>query len=63
MPRLVTAAPPDQTTTPKPQKRDFNGNYTWVMAPRWYDKRTGDYLALDTGGGTELTSRFEVDNL
>jgi len=21
------------------------------MAPRWFDKRTGDYLALDTGGG------------
>jgi hydrogenase large subunit len=43
--------PWNQTTIPKPQKRDFNGNYTWVMSPRWYDKRTGDYLALDTGGG------------
>jgi hydrogenase large subunit len=43
--------PWNQTTTPKPQKRDFNGNYTWVMSPRWYDERTGDYLALDTGGG------------
>ena len=43
--------PWNQTTTPRPQKRDFNGNYTWVMSPRWYDKRTGDYLALDTGGG------------
>ncbi|HXD85673.1 MAG TPA: nickel-dependent hydrogenase large subunit [Urbifossiella sp.] len=43
--------PWNQTTTPKPQKRDFNGNYTWVMSPRWFDKRTGDYLALDTGGG------------
>jgi hydrogenase large subunit len=43
--------PWNQTTTPKPQKRDFNGRYTWVMSPRWYDKRTGDYLALDTGGG------------
>jgi hydrogenase large subunit len=43
--------PWNQTTTPKPQKRDFNGNYTWVMSPRWYDKRTGDHLALDTGGG------------
>jgi hydrogenase large subunit len=43
--------PWNQTTTPKPQKRDFNGNYSWVMSPRWYDKRTGDYLALDTGGG------------
>ena len=21
------------------------------MSPRWYDKRTGEYLALDTGGG------------
>jgi hydrogenase large subunit len=43
--------PWNQTTTPRPQKRDFKGNYTWVMSPRWYDKRTGDYLALDTGGG------------
>ncbi len=43
--------PWNQTTIPKPQKRDFNGNYTWVMCPRWFDKRTGDYLALDTGGG------------
>ncbi|MBA2304537.1 MAG: nickel-dependent hydrogenase large subunit [Acidobacteria bacterium] len=43
--------PWNQTTLPKPQKRDFNGNYTWVMSPRWYDKRTDKYLALDTGGG------------
>jgi len=43
--------PWNQTTTPRPQKRDFKGNYSWVMSPRWYDKRTGDYLALDTGGG------------
>src|SRR5690348_1845651 len=43
--------PWNQTTIPRPQKRDFNGNYTWVMSPRWYDKRTGDHLALDTGGG------------
>ncbi|HEY2019436.1 MAG TPA: nickel-dependent hydrogenase large subunit [Bryobacteraceae bacterium] len=43
--------PWNQTTTPRPQKRDFNGKYTWVMSPRWYDKRTDEYLALDTGGG------------
>jgi hydrogenase large subunit len=43
--------PWNQTTLPKPQKRDFDGNYSWVMSPRWYDERTGDYLALDTGGG------------
>ncbi|MCU1225192.1 MAG: Cytochrome-c3 hydrogenase [Edaphobacter sp.] len=43
--------PWNQTTTPRPQKRDFNGNYTWVMSPRWYDERTGDHLAMDTGGG------------
>jgi hydrogenase large subunit len=43
--------PWNQTTVPRPQKRDFKGNYTWVMSPRWYDKRTGDHLALDTGGG------------
>jgi hydrogenase large subunit len=43
--------PWNQTTVPRPQKRNFDGNYSWVMCPRWYDKRTGDYLALDTGGG------------
>ncbi len=43
--------PWNQTTIPRPQKRDFNGKYTWVMSPRWLDKRTGDHLALDTGGG------------
>jgi len=43
--------PWNQTTLPRPQKRDFAGNYTWVMSPRWLDKRTGDHLALDTGGG------------
>ncbi len=37
---------------PQPQKRDLEGgNYSWVMSPRWFDKRTGDHLALDTGGG------------
>lgn len=43
--------PWNQTTIPRPQKRDFKSNYTWVMSPRWLDKRTGDHLALDTGGG------------
>jgi hydrogenase large subunit len=43
--------PWNQTTTPRPQKRDFSGNYSWVMSPRWLDQRTGDHLALDTGGG------------
>ncbi len=43
--------PWNQTTLPRPQKRDFAGNYTWVMSPRWLDQRTGDHLALDTGGG------------
>src|SRR5690242_13557372 len=44
--------PWNQTTLPKPQKRDLDGgNYSWVMSPRWLDKRTGDHLALDTGGG------------
>jgi hydrogenase large subunit len=43
--------PWNQTTVPRPQKRDFKGKYTWVMSPRWFDKRTGDHLALDTGGG------------
>jgi hydrogenase large subunit len=44
--------PWNQTTIPRPQKRDLEGgNYSWVMSPRWYDKRTGNHLALDTGGG------------
>ncbi|WP_126631919.1 nickel-dependent hydrogenase large subunit [Dictyobacter alpinus] len=43
--------PWNQTTLPRPQKRDFQGNYSWVMSPRWYDERSGKYLALDTGGG------------
>jgi hydrogenase large subunit len=43
--------PWNQTTVPVPQKRDFTGNYSWVMSPRWHDQRTGDHLALDTGGG------------
>jgi hydrogenase large subunit len=44
--------PWNQTTLPRPQKRNLkDGNYSWVMSPRWLDKRTGDHLALDTGGG------------
>jgi len=43
--------PWNQTTTPRPQKRDFQNHYTWVMSPRWFDSNTGEYLALDTGGG------------
>jgi hydrogenase large subunit len=43
--------PWNQTTTPRPQKRDFKNKYTWVMSPRWFDKNTQQHLALDTGGG------------
>ena len=44
--------PWNQTTLPRPQKRDLdNGNYSWVMSPRWFDPRTEEHLALDTGGG------------
>ncbi len=44
--------PWNQTTIPKPQKRDLDGgNYSWVMSPRWFDQRSGSYLPLDTGGG------------
>lgn len=43
--------PWNQTTIPRPQKRNFDDKYTWVMSPRWYDKNTGEHLALDTGGG------------
>jgi hydrogenase large subunit len=53
--------PWNQTTIPKPQKRDFEGKYTWVMAPRWFDRRSGQMLALDTGGGP--LARFWVTAL
>jgi hydrogenase large subunit len=43
--------PWNQTTLPRPQKRDFDGKYTWVMSPRWFDRASGAHLALDTGGG------------
>ena len=41
--------PWNQHTIPQPQKRDFDGKYSWVMSPRWFDGT--DHLALDTGGG------------
>jgi hydrogenase large subunit len=41
--------PWNQHTVPRPQKRDFEGKYSWVMSPRWFDGK--DHLALDTGGG------------
>jgi hydrogenase large subunit len=42
--------PWNQTTLPKPQKRNLeDGPYSWVMSPRWFDGT--DHLALDTGGG------------
>src|SRR5438552_3093660 len=43
--------PWNQTTIPRPQKRNFDDKYTWVMSPRWYHPHTKEYLALDTGGG------------
>jgi hydrogenase large subunit len=57
--------PWNQHTIPKPQKRNFDGKYTWVMAPRWFDGTT--LLALDTGGGplarlwvTALAGRVDI---
>ena len=41
--------PWNQHTLPQPQKRDFDGKYSWVMSPRWFNGT--DHLALDTGGG------------
>jgi hydrogenase large subunit len=44
--------PWNQTTIPKPQKRQLEGGpYSWVMSPRWFWKKTGEHLPLDTGGG------------
>jgi len=53
--------PWNQTTIPKPQKRNFGGKYTWVMSPRWLDPSSGQHLALDTGGGP--FARFWVSAL
>ena len=53
--------PWNQTTTPRPQKRDLQGRYTWVMSPRWFDQRTNAHRALDTGGGP--LARFWVTAL
>src|SRR5438309_1288305 len=43
--------PWNQTTIPRPQKREMQpgGKYSWTMSPRWLFQ--GDHLALDTGGG------------
>ncbi len=60
--------PWNQHTNPQPQKRDFDGNYSWVMAPRWFDGT--DHLALDTGGGplarlwsTALSALVNTDHI
>jgi hydrogenase large subunit len=60
--------PWNQHTIPQPQKRDFDGNYSWVMSPRWFDGT--DHLALDTGGGpiarlwsTALSGLVDTDHL
>jgi hydrogenase large subunit len=63
--------PWNQTTIPRPQKRQLEGGpYSWVMSPRWYDPRTGDYLPLDTGGGplarlwaTALAARVDTGSV
>jgi hydrogenase large subunit len=41
--------PWNQHTIPRPARRDFDKQYSWVMSPRWFDGV--DHLALDTGGG------------
>src|SRR5439155_8186024 len=43
--------PWEQENIPRPQKRNFDDKYTWVMSPRWYHPQNKEYLALDTGGG------------
>ncbi len=62
--------PWNQTTTPRPQKRNFDDKYTWVMSPRWHHPDTGEDLALDTGGGpiarlwaTALANRVDIGYL
>ena len=41
--------PWNQHTLPRPQGRDFDDKYSWVVAPRWFDGT--EHHALDTGGG------------
>jgi hydrogenase large subunit len=53
--------PWNQTTLPRPQKRQFAEKYSWVMAPRWFDAASGEHLPLDTGGGP--LARFWVTAL
>jgi hydrogenase large subunit len=62
--------PWNQTTLPRPQKRDLAGNYTWVVSPRWFDAASNQHLALDTGGGalarlwvTALAGRVDVGSV
>jgi hydrogenase large subunit len=43
--------PWNKVTLPKPQARDFADKYSWVASPRMEDKRTGKFVANDTGGG------------
>ena len=43
--------PWNQTTLPRPQRRDFKSRYSWIVSPRWYDRRSGEFMALDSGGG------------
>jgi hydrogenase large subunit len=59
--RIDQRHPWNQTTTPRPRKRDFKDKYTWVMSPRWLDARSGEHLSLDTGGGP--LARFWVTAL
>lgn len=41
--------PWNQHTLPRPQARNFDDKYSWVVSPRWFDGT--DHLALETGGG------------
>nr|WP_232304032.1 nickel-dependent hydrogenase large subunit [Pseudofrankia sp. DC12] len=60
--------PWNQHTIPRPEKRDFDRRYSWVMSPRWFDGT--DHLPLDTGGGpiarlwsTALSGLVDLDHL
>jgi hydrogenase large subunit len=38
--------PWNQSTIPRPQRREFKDKYSWVMSPRWYHPETKKYLAI-----------------
>jgi hydrogenase large subunit len=41
--------PWNKETKPKPQPRDWNGRYSWGIAPRWFDRRNNESYVVEAG--------------